>query len=232
MFFRWIECTFGFVLLLILASGLAVEKVYAAKLVEFQTSDGVNIHGSLFPPENGKSPVPAILLLHQLGKDKSSWNAFAAKLAGKHYAVLAIDLRGHGDSLEFGDEIRRHSDFSESEWPEMIEDVRAAITYLKSRKEVNEDRIAIIGASIGANATIVCCNTIGRYAFVGAGAVVTRDVPDHALVVGNPARQLGWMCACGVKLIADLRCDACGEQYMQSESGLVPLKEMQRSVTK
>jgi UDP-2-acetamido-3-amino-2,3-dideoxy-glucuronate N-acetyltransferase len=88
------------------------------------------------------------------------------------------------------------------------------------------------GASIGANATIVCGNTIGRYAFVGAGAVVTRDVPDHALVVGNPARQLGWMCACGVKLTADLRCDVCGEHYMQSESGLAPLTEMQRSVTK
>ena len=53
------------------------------------------------------------------------------------------------------------------------------------------------GASIGANATIVCGTTIGRYAFVGAGAVVTKDVPDYALVVGNPARQIGWMCSCG-----------------------------------
>lgn len=88
------------------------------------------------------------------------------------------------------------------------------------------------GASIGANATIVCGHTIGRYAFVGAGAVVTRDVPDHALVVGNPARQLGWMCACGSKLTADLRCDACGEQYIKEESGLKPLNEMQRSMAK
>ena len=56
------------------------------------------------------------------------------------------------------------------------------------------------GATIGANATIVCGITLGRHCFVGAGAVVTRDVPDHALVVGNPARQVGWMCSCGERL--------------------------------
>lgn len=56
------------------------------------------------------------------------------------------------------------------------------------------------GASLGANATIVCGVTIGRWAMVGAGAVVTRDVPDHALVLGNPARVAGWVCACGERL--------------------------------
>jgi hypothetical protein len=68
------------------------------------------------------------------------------------------------------------------------------------------------GATIGANATIVCGVTIGRGAFVGAGAVVTRDVPAFALVVGNPARQRGWMCACGEKLPRDLVCK-CGRRY-------------------
>jgi UDP-2-acetamido-3-amino-2,3-dideoxy-glucuronate N-acetyltransferase len=76
------------------------------------------------------------------------------------------------------------------------------------------------GASIGANATIVCGHTIGRYAFVGAGAVVTRDVPDYALVVGNPARQIGWMCACGNKLSAQLQCSTCGEGYEEGPQGL------------
>ena len=56
------------------------------------------------------------------------------------------------------------------------------------------------GASIGANATVICGNTIGRYAFIGAGAVVTRDVPDYALVLGNPARQVGWMSEFGHRL--------------------------------
>lgn len=59
------------------------------------------------------------------------------------------------------------------------------------------------GASLGANSTIVCGHTIGRFAFVGAGAVVTRDVPDYALVVGNPARLAGWMSEAGVKLAFD-----------------------------
>lgn len=71
------------------------------------------------------------------------------------------------------------------------------------------------GATIGANATIICGITIGRYAFVGAGAVVTKDVPDHALVVGNPAQQIGWVCECGEKLNAELVCDICGKKYSQ-----------------
>ncbi len=71
------------------------------------------------------------------------------------------------------------------------------------------------GATIGANATILCGVEIGSYAFVGAGTVVTRDVPDHALVVGNPARQIGWVCACGERLedLQEMSCDACGATY-------------------
>ena len=73
------------------------------------------------------------------------------------------------------------------------------------------------GASIGANATIVCGVTIGSNAFVGAGSVVIRDVPAHAMVVGNPARRIGWMCACGEKLPANLAC-SCGRRYRAGES--------------
>lgn len=72
------------------------------------------------------------------------------------------------------------------------------------------------GATIGANATIVCGNTIGRYAFVGAGAVVTRDIPDYALVYGNPAQIQGWVCKCGAKLKEkgqNARCPDCGKRY-------------------
>lgn len=80
------------------------------------------------------------------------------------------------------------------------------------------------GASIGANATIVCGHTLGRYCFVGAGAVVTRDVPDYALVVGNPARVAGWVCRCGARLklpaklpaeagAGQARCEKCAREY-------------------
>jgi len=74
------------------------------------------------------------------------------------------------------------------------------------------------GATIGANATIVCGIEIGEFAFVGAGAVVTRNVVDHALVLGNPARQVGWMCACGVRLNGWglVHCSDCGDLYRVS----------------
>jgi UDP-2-acetamido-3-amino-2,3-dideoxy-glucuronate N-acetyltransferase len=71
------------------------------------------------------------------------------------------------------------------------------------------------GATIGANATIVCGNTIGLYAFIGAGAVITADVPDYALMVGNPARQIGWSCRCGERLSEQLECLSCGARFIK-----------------
>ena len=79
------------------------------------------------------------------------------------------------------------------------------------------------GASIGANATIVCGVTLGEYCFVGAGSVVTKDVPAYALVHGNPARVRGWMCECGVKLGEDLVCPECGKKYGKAGDGILPV---------
>ncbi len=70
-------------------------------------------------------------------------------------------------------------------------------------------------ATLGANATIICGNTIGRYAFFGAGSVITGDVPNYALVIGNPAKRIGWMCECGEKLEeteTEIFCLACGNR--------------------
>jgi UDP-2-acetamido-3-amino-2,3-dideoxy-glucuronate N-acetyltransferase len=80
------------------------------------------------------------------------------------------------------------------------------------------------GASIGANATIVCGHTVGRYAMVGAGAVVTRDVPDFALVLGAPARPVGWVSRSGDRLDPSLVCPRTGERY-RLEGGLLFLVE-------
>ena len=88
------------------------------------------------------------------------------------------------------------------------------------RKSEYQTTLVCRGASLGANSTVVCGTTIGRYAFVGAGSVVTRDIPDYALVYGNPARVRGWMCACGIGLefgdderSAVARCQSCGAEY-------------------
>ena len=86
-----------------------------------------------------------------------------------------------------------------------------------SRKDEFKDTLVRRGASLGANSTIVCGSTVGRYAFVGAGAVVTRDVPDYALVYGNPARLRGWICQCGIRLgeiqQGKVTCQTCGDSY-------------------
>ncbi|MBU0516621.1 MAG: Gfo/Idh/MocA family oxidoreductase [Proteobacteria bacterium] len=74
-------------------------------------------------------------------------------------------------------------------------------------------------ATIGANATILCGHDIGPHAFIGAGAVVTRDVPAFALMMGNPARQAGWMCGCGQRLGEDLICEACNGRYRVEGGG-------------
>jgi UDP-2-acetamido-3-amino-2,3-dideoxy-glucuronate N-acetyltransferase len=83
------------------------------------------------------------------------------------------------------------------------------------------------GASLGANCTILCGPTRGRYAFIGAGAVVTSDVPDYALVLGVPGRIAGWMCYCGTRLPesgASRRCPACGRRYTVNDGECKEIK--------
>ncbi len=92
-----------------------------------------------------------------------------------------------------------------------------------SRKHEYRKTLVRRGASIGANATILCGITLGQYCFIAAGAVVTRDVPDFALMVGVPARRAGWMCQCGVRLEVRegrARCAACGAGYAEEDGRL------------
>jgi len=92
------------------------------------------------------------------------------------------------------------------------------------RKTEYRQTVVKTGASIGANATVVCGCTLGAYCFIGAGAVVTRDVPNFALIVGNPGRLRGFVCYCGEKLSldadtlssAECACSACGKRYRKS----------------
>jgi len=92
------------------------------------------------------------------------------------------------------------------------------------RKDEYRRTLVRTGATLGANATIICGHAIGEFAFVGAGAVVTRDVSPYALVVGSPARQIGWMCQCGLRLSSagSIRC-ACGSSYKVNDLSCVPI---------
>ena len=95
-----------------------------------------------------------------------------------------------------------------------------------SRKSEYRRTLVRRGASIGANATIVCGATLGEYSFIGAGAVITSDVPAYALMVGVPARRVGWMCQCGMRLQLagqESECADCGARYRESNGALTQI---------
>jgi len=92
-----------------------------------------------------------------------------------------------------------------------------------SRKKEFRKTLVRKGATIGANVTIVCGNTIGQFAFIGAGSVVTKDVPDYALVYGNPGKVKGWVCQCAGEITfhsGKASCKACGKHYMKGQGGV------------
>ena len=96
------------------------------------------------------------------------------------------------------------------------------------RKDEYKETVVKRGATLGANSTIICGNTIGEYAFVGAGAVVTKDVNPYALVYGSPAQLKGWVCKCGVKINfkdTETRCGSCGEKYRKTGDTVGPVAE-------
>jgi len=96
-----------------------------------------------------------------------------------------------------------------------------------SRKKEFRKTVVGKGATIGANATIVCGNSIGRFAFIGAGSVVTKDIPDYALVYGNPGRVKGWVCQCAEEIpfrAGKAKCQACGKKYQKDRVGVKPVE--------
>ena len=101
----------------------------------------------------------------------------------------------------------------------VAENVKIGAKYPKGKAGYKRTLVKT-GASIGANATIVCGHTIGKWAMIAAGAVVTTDVPDYALFAGVPARQIGWVCECGQTLTEHFMCQKCGIQYgLEEDNG-------------
>jgi pimeloyl-ACP methyl ester carboxylesterase len=134
-------------LVLLLSGCIGKASIGEPKIMDFKikTSDGVKIAGTFY---ESKADNPAgIVLLHMLNRDRRDWDSFARALQASGYAVVAIDLRGHGDSdLDW-------RDFADKDFRKMVEDVDVAVKYLK-KQGIASDKISLIGASIGANVAL------------------------------------------------------------------------------
>jgi alpha-beta hydrolase superfamily lysophospholipase len=141
-------------ILIILFSGCVNQKVEneMIKEVNFKTRDGFTIYGTYYKPNvtNAKS----LILLHMLRTDRSYWRSFAYKLMNKGYAVIAIDLRGHGQSLNKDGTSTSWQSFTDQDFNYMILDIAAAKQFLSKQAGIDKNKIGVIGASIGANAAL------------------------------------------------------------------------------
>jgi len=132
---------------------MAVMVLAAGKPSRFVTEDGVEIVGSMWMPESGNAP--AVILLHMLGRTREDWNGFAEELQRNGYAVVSIDLRGHGESVKTKDgKTLNYKQFTDLDYRNMELDVAPVLQFLREDRRVDGNRIAIIGASIGANVAL------------------------------------------------------------------------------
>lgn len=147
------------------------------KPVEFNTEDGITIKGTYYPSETIKTGAPALLLVHMLNSNKEAWQGFATASQKAGYGVLAIDLRGHGESggrkFEYGN---------------MENDLDAALSWLTSRPELNKDRIGIAGASIGGNLAL---RTASRYAKVKSVVMLSPGLDYRGVTTLDALAQYG-----------------------------------------
>lgn len=160
----------------------------------------------------------------EIGKDTKIWHfchiQSGARIGEKCSLGQNVNISNH---VKIGNQVKIQNNVSVYEGVEMEDgvfcgpscvftnDLTPRARYPKGRSNYKETKIKE-GASIGANATIVCGHIVGKCAMIAAGSVVTKDVQDYALVAGVPARQIGWVCECGERLGTELLCE-CGRSY-------------------
>ena len=173
----------------------------------------------------------------KIGKNTSVWHFSHLQSGSKIGNSCSIGQNVNiGNNVKIGDFVKIQNNVSIYEGI-IIEDyvfcgpsmvftniIRPRSKYPQRGSEFYTKTIVRTGASIGANATIVCGNNIGKHAFIGAGAVVITNIPDHAIFVGNPAKQIGWCCECGFKLNPDLNCNGCNQKYSLNNKKLKLIK--------
>ena len=153
-------------------SPLPPEKKKSMTVVDLLTEDGVRIRGTYYRP--AEINVPGIVLLHMLGRNRDDWATFAGKLQNAGYGVIAIDLRGHGDSG------------GKRDWAKMVNDVAAATGFLRSQPEIDPQRIVIVGASIGANVAI---NYAAHDSAISGVALLSPGLDYRGVKTENAVRE-------------------------------------------
>ena len=144
--------------LITFAQKATISKETAGEKLSFLTGDKVLIAGTYYSPSpsNKNTSTDAIILLHMLGRDRNDWNTFASTLSNSSngYAVLSIDLRGHGESVNQNGKAISFQSFTPIDFNKMVLDVKASKQFLVTQKDINPNNIAIVGASIGANVAL------------------------------------------------------------------------------
>lgn len=182
------------------------------------SSDGYHVVAWYWPPRvnNSGSKVPAVILLHMFKQDKSSWEPIAKTLLSEGYAVIAIDLRGHGETLAPDLRPLAATDLEDTDFAGMLKDVAAAHAFLEQQQGVDSDRVAIIGASIGANLGLLYASNDRRVRTVVA---MSPGLDYHGLqpataLLGLDRRPLFLIASEGDKYSADT-CRTLQEQAME-----------------
>lgn len=157
----------------------AVVSAARSQRVSFRTEDGVTIAGTWYEPSF--RPAPAVILVHMLGRSRRDWDSFASRLADSGIGALAIDLRGHGDSVYY-------AGADGADYSSMVKDLTAARRYLGSRADVRPSHIGIAGASIGANLAVLAAAADPAVASV---ALLSPSLDYRGLRIEAAARKYG-----------------------------------------
>jgi len=189
--------------------------VRATPRVELTASDGVVLVGTCRVPKlEGDAKAPGVLFLHPMRGKRQDWGSLLAELLRRGYALLAMDLRGHGESTKGKEgKVYDHRSFEPSEFPAMVGDAEAALAYLKGRPGVDSERIAIVGASIGANAAL---NAAAKDPAVKSLVLLSPGLEYHQIKTEPAMEQYG---SRSVLLVASHE-DSHSAQTVQTLEGL------------
>ncbi|HVP38299.1 MAG TPA: alpha/beta fold hydrolase [Candidatus Saccharimonadales bacterium] len=174
----------GVLLLATLAGAREAPKVTAER-VTVTTPDGVPLAGTWWA--QGEK-APAVLLLHMLGHQRHDWDALSEQLAGAGYSVLAIDFRGHGESVKQGNRRLDYNDFSARDWKALPGDVTAALNWMVAQPKVETEHLGIVGASIGANSALLAAAGDKR---VHSLVLLSPGLDYHGLKTERAMEQYG-----------------------------------------